>query len=144
MFAGLVGWLLVQRAAIRDLRRQLDGARQDIYRGQYEAQERLQAMQRELKLVRLEARVIQGELQIGPRTTVGEAMQLHAGIAGVLAQFQISGPGMDPNETLAAAAEYHAQDLEDLLVSISAYLEGGAPPTGSFPSAAPAGERFDV
>lgn len=144
VLAVVIGWLFLQRSAIRDLRRQIESTRQDVYRGQYEAQERMQTIRRELKLARLEAREARGELQVGPHTTVGEAMELHPQVAGILSQFHISGRGVDPNETLAAAAEYHAQDLEDILVAISAYLEGGTPPQGIFGTAPPAGERFDV
>ena len=121
IFAFLVAWLLLQRAGLRELRRQVEGTRRDMYRAQYEAQEALQRVEHELRLLRLEERARAGELKVGPSATVAETLQMHANMAGVLAQFHITGAGAQ-DETLAQAARTYAQDVEAILTAVHTTL----------------------
>ena len=137
-------WLLVHRAAIRAVRRDIEAARRDMYRVQYESQEAMQDVERELRAIRLEDRARRGLLKVGPSTTVEEALALHPNVEGVLAHYHIAGAGA-AQETLGAAADTYAQDLEAILVAVTKMLEdpdGYAP--GPQPPQAPPPDPFSV
>lgn len=134
--------LLLQRGALRDLRRELEAARQDMYRGQYDTQETLHRIERDLKLLNLEQRAHEGTLPVGPSTTVGEALDLHPKVQHVLDRFHIDHAGAAAGETLAAAAASYSQDLEKLLAAIHDAVEH--PERVQPPLTEPAGDSFTV
>lgn len=121
----LLGWILLQRAKIGALRRDLDTTRKDMYRASYDASERMSALERELECTKLEGRYHAGALKIGPYATVSAALDAHPRASEFLAAKHFggtAGPGAVREETLADAAITYGLDLEKFLEEFSAFL----------------------
>lgn len=142
--AVVAGWMLVQRGAMRALRQELDTARRDVYRGQYDVEEKLHRLTKEVTLLRLEQRAHDGALRVGPHATVNEVLALHPRMAVVLGRFHMGRGDGAGAETLAEAADAYSQDLEAVLTAIHEGLEHPDAITGGLPVGEPAPDSFSV
>ena len=144
----LVGWLLLQRSAIRRLRSDLEETRRDMYRAKYDADEQLHGLQTDLSHARLELRHRAGDLAVAPHTTLQAALERHPRVAEFFAAYHIggsSGPAATSQETLAQTALTYGLDLEKLLTELTRLLEAPevwVPPMS--PDAPPQSSAFEV
>ena len=144
ILGGLAVWLLVQRVGLHGLRHELESTRRDMYRGQYDAEEKLHRFHAELALLKMEARVREGGLRVGPNVPVSEAIQLHPRVRQVLQGFHITVGDEGSPETLAEAASAYSQDLEAVLTAIHNLLENPDAVIGGPQLQTPTEDAFDV
>ncbi len=137
-------WLVIQRAALHGLRREVEATRRDMYRGQYDAEEKLHRLDADLQVVKLDARAREGTLRVGPYVRVSEAAALHPNVERVLGRFHIVVGNGREAETLAEAAASYSQDLEAVLTAIHTVLEDPNAAVGEPPVADPADDAFEV
>lgn len=124
VFIGVLGiCVTLLRVGARSLRRELDAARRDMYRGQYDAEEKLHRLDREITLLKLEARTREGTLRVGPHATVADTLALHPQMSQVLGRYHIGLGQGGLTESLADAAAAYSQDLEVVLTAVHEALE---------------------
>ncbi len=121
----VIAYLAYSRAQVAG--RDLDKALARAGTVEAELKEARAALEARIDEVRREVRRNAGTLRFRPEMTIADAMQMHPGVAAVLAEFQLGGCSncaVSDVDTLEGACRSYNLDLEALLAALNRLVDG--------------------
>lgn len=121
-----VAWGWSNQRARRTLEQRLDTMRGSHFRLAEETRREIEALQQQVKELKLDLRRQTGTLRFEPTMTVGEAYEIHPHAQDIFASFHLDGCSscaVSPDETIEHAAISHGVDLNKLLLTLNILLD---------------------